>query len=373
MTATTTTTRVPFLDLLPAQQEVQPDLDAAWGAVTASASYIGGEHVRRFEQEWASYCGTAHALGVANGTDAIELVLRGLGVGPGDEVVVPANTFIATAEAVVAVGAVPHFVDVDPDTLLMTAETVAAGMTPRTAAVIVVHLFGQVADVPSILELTHRAGVPVVEDAAQAHGASWGPRRAGSHGVAGCFSFYPGKNLGGLGDGGTVTTDDVELLERMRSLADHGRAALSKHEHPVVGRNSRLDSLQAAALSVKLTHLDRWNGLRREAHAWYAERLAAVPGVTAVRQDPRGQGVHHVEVVRVAERERVREELLRAGIETGIHYPVPCHLHEPYAGFPRAALPAAESAAPQILSLPMFPHLSEAQVEAVVATLRDAV
>lgn len=370
MTTATQHLPVPFLDLGAMQQDVQAELDAAWRDVTGASAFVGGPHLERFEQEWAAYCSTTHALGVGNGTDAIELALLALGVGPGHEVVVPANTFIATAEAVVATGAVPHFVDVDPDTLLIDPDAVAAAIGPRTAAVIAVHLFGQVADMDAVLAVADSAGVPVVEDVAQAHGATWNGRRAGSFGAVGCFSFYPGKNLGAFGDGGALVTDDEQVARAVRSLSDHGRSLESKHDHPKVGRNSRLDGLQAAVLSAKLPWLDRWNDGRRAADRLYREQLQDAP-FRLVAQRPESESVFHLEVARVPERDRVRAALADRGIGTGIHYPVPCHEHPPYAGFPRGALPVVEAAAREILSLPMHPHLSEQQVRTVSAALLE--
>ncbi len=249
---------VPFFDLGGMTQEVRSDVDAAWSTLLGTGHFVGGAEVDRFEEEWARYCGTAHAIGVANGTDALTLTLRALAIGAGDEVVVPANTFIATAEAVVLAGATPRFADVDPDTLLLTADGLAAAITSRTSAVIAVHLYGQTADMDAISVTAERAGLAVLEDAAQAHGASWWGRPAGSLGRAGCFSFYPGKNLGAFGDAGAVVTDDADLTERLRSLRNHGRVSGSHYRHGDIGTNSRLDSVQAAVLSAKLPRLDAW-------------------------------------------------------------------------------------------------------------------
>ncbi|WP_432482036.1 DegT/DnrJ/EryC1/StrS family aminotransferase [Kineococcus esterisolvens] len=364
--------RVPFLDLAASQAPLTAELDEAWQRVTRSARYVGGPVVEEFEDAWAGASGVGHAVGVGNGTDAIELALRGLGLGPGDEVLVPANTFIATAEAVVAVGAVPRFIDVDPATMLVTPEAVEAGTTPRTAAVIVVHLYGQAADMTAIADVARRTGIAVVEDCAQAQGARWNGRPVGSFGVAGCTSFYPGKNLGAFGDGGALVTDDAALARRVRQLADHGRALDSKYEHPLVGRNSRLDAVQAAVLSVKLPHLGSWNEQRRSASRQYAERLSGFSGVRLTEQSPGSESVHHLEVVRVPGRDEVRAALLAAGIETGIHYPVPCHRQAGYLQFPHQDLQVTEGSSPHLLSLPLFPGITGQQVDLVCDELLRA-
>ena len=365
--------RVPFADLAMQTAEVRTELDGVWAQVLESHRFIGGDLVETFEREWAAYCGSAFAVSVANGTDSLHLILRALGIGRGDEVVVPANTFVATAEAVVLAGAVPVFVDVLPDTLLIDPAQVEAALTPRTAAIVPVHLFGQVAGMTSLVEIAGRAGVALVEDAAQAHGAFHDGRRAGSIGIAGSFSFYPGKNLGAFGDGGAVTTSDAQLAARLRSLRDHGRALSDRYLHDHVGVNSRLDALQAGVLSVKLRHLDDWTGARRAHAAAYREQLPA-DVVSMVEETPWTPSVHHLAVVRTDRREQAMDGLAMRGVDTGIHYPVPCHLQEPYAAYSRGSLPVAEAAAEQILSLPMFPHLTPDQVshvcESVAAVLR---
>jgi dTDP-4-amino-4,6-dideoxygalactose transaminase len=363
---------IAFADLAPMTQEVREEIEVAFARVLDSGRFIGGEAVERFEQDWAAYCGTRHGVGVGNGTDALQLVLRGLGIGRGAEVVVPANTFVATAEAVVLAGATPRFADVDPDTLLMTAATLEAALTPRTQAVIVVHLYGQVADMDATNRVAVSAGLAVIEDAAQAHGATWRGRPAGSLGHAGCFSFYPGKNLGAFGDAGAVVTDDADLARRIRCMRDHGRAPGSHHEHTLLGTNSRMDALQAIALSVKLPRLAGWTSARRARAAQYRTELAGGP-VRLVDDASGGGHVYHLMVARVPARDRVRTALGRAGIETGLHYPRPCHLLPPYAGWATGALPVTEAAAAEILSLPMFPHLSADAVTRVCDELMAAV
>lgn len=361
--------RVPFLDLQVSQRPLAQELDVLWHRITESSAFIGGAEVDGFEEAWALVCQTSHAVGVANGTDAIELALTALGIGPGDEVVVPANTFVATAGAVCATGAVPVFADVDEATLLLTPATLEAALTPRTAAVVVVHLYGQAADVPALDRVARRAGIAVVEDCAQAHGARWDGRPVGALGDVGCFSFYPGKNLGAFGDAGAVVTSDGHLASRVRQLADHGRSSASRHLHDVVGRNSRLDALQAGVLTTKLAHLEGWNASRRAAHSAYADQLPSAPGVGQVRQHPSSLSSHHLEVVRVPRRDDVLRDLGRGGVGAGVHYPVPCHLLEGYARFRREALPVSERAAEEVLSLPMFPGITADQVRDVCDVL----
>jgi dTDP-4-amino-4,6-dideoxygalactose transaminase len=364
---------VPFIDLRAADRHLGGELQGAWQEVTRTSAFIGGPHVDAFEEAFARYCAAAHCVGVGNGTDALELALAGLGVGPGDEVIVPANTFVATASAVVSVGARPVFVDVDPSTLLVTAESVRAAITPSTSAVIAVHLYGQVADMDAICDVATAAGIAVVEDAAQAHGAVWDGRRAGSFGHVATFSFYPAKNLGAFGDGGAVVTSDAGLADAIRSRANHGRSR-SRHHHRTSGRNSRLDGLQAAVLGVKLRHLDDWNAARRRAHEHYAACLSG-SHVRQVSVDRRATPVHHLEVVEVDDRQRVTDELTSRGIGWGLHYPVPCHLQPAFAHFADGPLVVAEAAAERIVSLPMFPTITAEEVERVcdaVLVAKDA-
>jgi dTDP-4-amino-4,6-dideoxygalactose transaminase len=365
-----TTAAVPFLDISGGNAEVADEVRAGWEVLLGNGQFVGGEAVTRFESEWAAYCGTDYAVGVANGTDALHLVLRGLGIGPGDEVIVPANTFVATAEAIVLAGARPRFADVDDGTLLLTAETLKAAATPATKAVIPVHLYGQLPDMTEIASIAESLGLILIEDAAQAQGATWAGQRAGSFGVAGCFSFYPGKNLGAFGDAGAIVTSDAGLTDRLRSIRDHGRMQgdHGHYSHGVIGMNSRLDGVQAVVLSAKLRRLDGWNAKRRELMAEYRRWID--PGVARlVAELPDGAGVHHLAVVQVNDRDRVRKELAGQGIGTGIHYPVPCHLMDPYKEFADGSLPVAEAAANRQLSLPMFPHLTEADVRRVAEAL----
>jgi len=351
--------------------DVGEALESAWRQVTATSRFIGGKQVEEFEEAWARYCETTCAVGVANGTDAIELTLRALGIGSGDEVIVPTNTFIATAEAVVLAGATPRFVDVAPESLLVTPELIDSAIGPRTAAVVVVGLYGNMPAMDEIARLASAKGVALVEDAAQAHGSTWHGKKAGSFGVAGCFSFYPGKNLGAIGDAGAVVTDDQALADTIRSLGNHGRLAGASHIHALAGRNSRLDALQAAVLSAKLPRLDDWNQARRTAVASYRRRLS--PDVRMLRTGDDAGSTYHQCVVRVPDRDRVQAALGRAGIESGVHYPIPCHQQEPYRKFAAGPLPVAEQAASDILSLPVFPHITERQVAYVSSRLNEIV
>jgi dTDP-4-amino-4,6-dideoxygalactose transaminase len=364
--------QIPFLDLAAMTREVRGGVDLAWRRVLASGRFVGGEAVEQFEGAWAAYCQVPHALGVANGTDALQLTLTALGIGPGDEVVLPANTFVATAEAVVLAGATPRFADVCPDTLLLTPGCLEAAITSRTRAVIVVHLYGQMPDMDALGRAAARAGLVLIEDAAQAHGATWQGRPAGSIGTAGCFSFYPGKNLGAFGDAGAVVTADAGLAARIRVLRDHGRAAGSHYRHELVGTNSRLDALQAAVLTVKLARLDAWNEARRSIAARYHAALASGPA-RPVAEARGARGVYHLAVVRVPDRARAQRRLAGLGVQTQVHYPVPCHLQAPYRRFAGRPLPAAERCADEVLSLPMFPHMTSAQVAQVCEAVQAAV
>ena len=356
--------RVPLTDLTAMTADVAGDVAERWRRIVADSAFIGGREVENFEAEWADYCGTTECVGVGNGTDSLRLVLTALGIGAGDEVIVPANTFVATAEAVCLAGAVPRFADVSADTLLLTPESVQAAVTPRTAAVIVVHLYGQMPDMAAIAAVTGRAGVALIEDAAQAHGATWSGRRAGSFGVAGSFSFYPGKNLGAFGDAGAVVTSDARLAGAVRSLRDHGRVPGSHVDHALIGTNSRLDAIQAAVLSAKLHHLDCWTDARVAVARRYREATAGTV-FRMVGEQPGARAVHHLAVVRVADRDAVRRTLDTLGVETGVHYPIPCHLQPPYRRFADGSVPVAEQAAPELLSLPIFPHMTADQIDQV--------
>jgi dTDP-4-amino-4,6-dideoxygalactose transaminase len=363
---------IPIFELSKLHAEMADDLEQAWQQVRQAGAFVGGEFVERFEAEWAAYCGVGHCVGVANGTDALELCLAALGIGRGDEVIVPANTFIATAEAVANVGATPVFVDVEPSTLLITASHVEAAITPRTAAVIAVHLYGLPVDMDAIRRVASAAGVAVLEDAAQAHGARWRGRPVGSLSDAGCFSFYPSKNLGAWGDGGAVVTQDGDLAERVRSLGNHGRASTSRDHHALGGRNSRLDGIQAAILSAKLKRLDGWVENRRRIARAYRAALAGLP--VAFQEAPlEAFHSYHLAVLRTPHRERLRRHLADAGIGTGIHYPVPCHRQPAFTSEGQTVLKVAEQAAGEILSVPMYPHLSDQDVGRIVQAIGEVI
>ena len=363
---------VPFLDLAAQSAEVAAEVLPAWKRLFESAGFIGGSEIDAFEHEYAEYIGVEHVIGVSNGTDALELAYRAVGVGPDDEVIMPANTFIATAEAVSRIGAVPVFVDVDDEYLLIDPDAVEAAITERTRVIAPVHLFGQTAPIERILLIADKHGIAVVEDAAQSQGASSSAGRAGALARVAATSFYPGKNLGAAGDAGAVMTNDADIAAFIRNVAAHGSSAKYVHDH--IGMNARLDAIQAPVLRAKLVRLEGWNASRRAAADRYAALLADVEGVRLPSVRPGNTDVWHLYVVRVEERERVMAELSAAGVGSGIHYPTPVHLTEAYAGlgYLRGQFPFAEAAADRILSLPMFPHLTEAQQEDVAAALRFA-
>ena len=365
--------KVPFVDLGAQQSEIEDEVRLGLDAVFARTAFVGGPEVTTFEEAYAAYVGASHCVGVGNGTDALELAMRAVGVRPGGEVIVPANTFIATAEAATRIGAVPVPVDVDEEHLLIDPVAVERAITPRTQAIAPVHLFGQAAFVEQLLPLASAAGIPVIEDAAQAQGARRHGRPAGSLTTVAATSFYPGKNLGAAGDAGAVTTSDPEIARTVRLLAAHGSE--TKYVHEVAGMNSRLDTIQAVVLSAKLARLEKWNELRRQAADRYHRLLSGVPGIRVPEPAPGNQDVWHLYVVRVASRDLVLSALLDAGIGAGIHYPFPVHLTAAYAslGLGEGSFPVAERAAGEILSLPMFPHLSPEQQEYVAEVLAEAV
>lgn len=367
------TEHVPFIDLSAQQAEITDEVVPVWRAQFASAAFIGGPEVAGFEREFADYIGVEHVVGVSNGTDALELAYRALGIGAGDEVIMPVNTFIATAEAASRLGAVPVFVDVDERHLLIDPDAVEAAITPRTRAIAPVHLFGQTAPIDLLAPIARRHGIPLVEDAAQSQGASSSAGRAGSLGRIAATSFYPGKNLGAAGDAGAVMTDDPALAETVRTLGSHGSAV--KYVHERIGMNARMDAVQAAVLRAKLRRLEGWNAARRVAADRYAEMLDDVPEVRLPSVREGNSDVWHLYVVRVEERDRVMAELGAAGIGVGIHYPTPVHLTDAYAGLGhrRGQFPVAEAAADRILSLPMFPHLTPSQQERVTDVLSRVV
>ena len=363
---------IPLVDLKAQHAEIADEVAAGFARVIADTAFILGPQVRAFEEEFARFCGLPHCVGVANGTDAIELSVRALGLQAGDEVIVPANTFIASALGVVRAGARPVIVDCD-EYQLLDPDRIEAAIGPRTRPVLPVHLFGQMADMEAIGEIAEARGLTVIEDGAQSQGARRNGRPAGSFGVAAAVSFYPGKNIGAYGDAGAVVTGSEEIAGRLRKLRNWGSE--TKYHHPEIGFNSRLDTLQAVVLSAKLKRLDAWNEARRRAAARYDELLAGVTGVELPKTLPGNEHVWHLYVVRVPRRDEVLARLNAAGIGAGIHYPVPLHLLKAYEalGFGRDDFPVAEAAAAQVLSLPMFPELVVEQQRAVADAVQQSV
>lgn len=361
---------VPFVDLKAQYQSIQGEIDAAIREVVESCAFVLGPAVDRFEKDFADFLGVEEVVGVNNGTAALQLTLLALGIGPEDEVIVPAHTFIATAEAVSQVGARPVFVDVRRDTANLDASLLPSVVTPRTKAILPVHLYGQPADMEPILRFANERGLLVIEDACQAHGAHYRGRRVGSFGRAGCFSFYPGKNLGAYGEGGAVATNDHELATRLRRLRDHGQT--ERYHHAEVGYNARLEGIQGAVLGVKLQHLDRWNRARR-AHANVYEEELAGAGVAIPFEAESCESVYHLFVVRSERRDALREHLTSLGVQTGLHYPIPVHLQDAYAalGHHEGDFPQAEAWARECLSLPMFAELSFGQIDQVIQGVKS--
>ena len=354
---------IPFLDLSAQYRSIGADLEREVLAALRSCNYVLGAQVERFEADFAAYCGVRHAVAVSSGTSALHLALLAAGVGPGDEVITVPMTFVASAAAIVYTGATPVFVDIDPTTWTMDPARIEAAITPRTRAVLPVHLHGRLADMDAIGAIARRRGLVVIEDAAQAHGAERGAVRAGAFGEMGCFSFYPGKNLGACGEGGAVTTDDESLAAVLRSLRDWGQEG--KYNHVRHGFNFRMDALQGAALGVKLPHLDGWNDARRRVAAAYQSGLPAA----LTRPAPIGADhACHVYAVRVADRDATRDRLHRAGVATNVHYPIPVHLQPAYSGlgYGKGDFPESEAFARETMSLPLYPELSPRDVAAVI-------
>jgi len=370
--------KVPFLELKPAYLELKDEFDAAYHRVMDSGWYLLGKELEAFESEFTQYCEVKHCLGVGNGLDAIHLILRGYDIGPGDEVIVPSHTFIATWLGVTFAGATPVPVEVNPQTYNLDSNLIEAAITPRTKAILPVHLYGQTADMDPILEIARRHNLKVIEDAAQAQGARYKGRRTGSLGDAAAFSFYPGKNLGAFSDAGAVTTNDLQLAERMARLRNYGSKV--KYQHEEVGLNSRLDELQAAFLRIKLRHLDEWNERRSKIAAVYLDRLKSEIGnrkseITLPYVPEWAEPVWHLFVIRYPQRDALQKKLTEAGIGTLIHYPVPPHRSGVYADRPPASglwqLPIAEQLANTVLSLPIGPHLDDKKTIEVMTALNS--
>ncbi len=362
---------VPFLDLKPQYRRIEAALRPRLEAIMEQAAFINGPEVEAFEEEFAAFCETNYCVGVSSGTDALRFALLACGIGAGDEVITVPHTFIATTEAITQAGARPVFVDVDPATSTLDPARLEAAITPRTRAVIPVHLYGRPADMDPILEIAARRRLTVIEDACQAHGARYRGKRAGSMGRVGCFSFYPGKNLGAFGDAGALVTDDPEVARRARMLREHGQSR--KYVHDTEGYTGRLDALQAAVLRLKLGFLEAWNRARRLNARRYDELLEGIPGLTFHRPADGIDPVYHLYVVFVDDREGLREHLGRQGVGTGLHYPLPLHLQQAYAamGHRRGDFPVSEQLADRLLSLPMYAELAPEQIDYVASCIRD--
>ena len=359
---------IPLVDLKAQYRTIQPEIDAAVQRVIERADFVLGADVAAFEAEFADYCGTAHAIGCGSGTEALHLGLEALGIGPGDEVIMPAMTFVATALAINQCGAKPVLVDVDPDTALIDPQTIERAITPKTKAILPVHLFGQCADMDAIGAIARAHKLKIVEDAAQAHGAQRNGVKAGSLGDVGCFSFYPGKNLGAYGDGGLVTTNDAAVADKLSLLRNWG--SRRKYHHEAMGTNSRLDTIQAAVLRVKLRHLDAWNAARRRHAAAYDAALAPLKDIQRTRYD--AGTIYHLYVVRTADRDAALDALNKAGVGAAIHYPFAVHEHAAYAwlGYRPGSFPVSESWARRCLSLPIYPELPEKAPSRAAAVLQ---
>ncbi len=366
------TSRIPYLDLRAQYNAIRREVLAALEGVCESGRFAQGPITTDFERNFADYCGVKHCVSVNSGTSALHLAMRCLDIGPGDEVITVPMTFIATAWAISYAGARPVFVDIDPERRTMDPEKLEAAISRRTKAILPVHLFGQPADMEPILRVADQRGVPVIEDAAQAHGALYRGRRVGQFGVMGCFSFYPGKNLGAYGEGGALVTNDDAFASRARALRDHGQS--QRYYHDEIGYNYRMDSFQAAVLDIKLKQLDEWNALRARHAARYSEALKDLPvKLPKFYQD--SDAVWHCYVVECDRRDDVRARLSEAGVETGIHYPVPVHLQRAYSslGYKPGDFPVSEEFGRRCLSLPMYPELTDVQIQAVANALREAI
>jgi len=363
-----TDVKVPYLDLKAQYRSIKPEIDAALARVLDSCQFVLGSEVAGFEQDFAAYCGTTECIALNSGTSALHLALLAAGVGPGDEVITVPFTFVASIAAVLYAGARPVLVDIDSRSFTMDPAAIEAAITPRTKAILPVHLYGQSADMDPIMEIARRHGLIVIEDAAQAHGAKYKGRPVGSIGDMACFSFYPGKNLGAYGEGGAVTTNHAEYARTVRMLRDWGQDR--KYHHLLRGYNYRMEGFQGAVLGVKLRHLEKWTEARRAIVARYNELLAG-SGVETPIEMPWGRHVYHVYTLRTDDRDGLQQTLNAAGIQTGIHYPVPAHLQPAYSdlGYGRGAFPRAEEAASQVLSLPLYPELTHDQIQTVAQSV----
>jgi dTDP-4-amino-4,6-dideoxygalactose transaminase len=368
---TNSSIKVPYLDLRAQYQSIKPEIDGAIAGVLDSGQFVLGSEVTEFEREFADYCGTSHCIALNSGTSALHLALLAAGIGPDDEVITVPFTFVASVAAIAYTGARPVLVDIDPQSFTMDVSAIEAAITPRTKAILVVHLYGQPADMDPIMDIARRHGLVVIEDAAQAHGAKYKGRLVGSIGDMACFSFYPGKNLGAYGEGGAVTTGNPEYARSIRMLRDWGQDA--KYHHVLRGFNYRMEAFQGAILRVKLRHLERWTEARRALAGKYNELLGD-SGVERPKEMSWARHVYHGYTLRSQDRESLRAALQEDGIQTGVHYPVPVHLQPAYAdlGYGRGAFPQAEAAANQVLSIPLYPELSHRAVAEVAAAVNKA-
>jgi len=365
--------KIPLVDLKIQYEMIKEEVNEAIKRVLESTQFILGEEVAKFEEDFARFCGTKYCVGVNSGTDAIYLALRALNIGEGDEVITVSHTFIGTVEPIGMVGAKPVFVDIDPDTYIIDVQKIEKVITEKTKVIIPVHLYGQPADMQLIMEIAKKYNLKIVEDCAQAHGAEYGGKKVGTIGDIGCFSFFPGKNLGAYGDGGAVVTNNEEIFKKVKMLRNHGR--LKKYEHEFEGVNSRLDNLQAAILRVKLKYLDKWTKRRIEKAKVYDELLKDTDKIVIPKILPGAKHVYHLYVIRIKERDKIQQKLKEKGIATGIHYPIPLHLQPAYKhlGYKTGDFPVTEKICKEILSLPIFPELQREQQEYIVENLREII
>lgn len=362
---------VPFLDLKVQYKQIEQDILPMMSKAMANGAFVGGPQVSDFETEFAKFCDSKYCVGLNSGTDALRFALMATGIGSGNEVITVPNTFIATTEAISQVGATPVFVDIYPDTCNMDVSRIEGKITEKTKAIIPVHLYGQPADIEPILEIAQKHGIHVIEDACQAHGALYKGRKAGSMGAVGCFSFYPGKNLGAYGEGGAIVTQNENIANKIRMIRDHGQE--KKYFHQMEGYNGRLDAIQAGVLRIKLKRLDNWNQSRRENAAYYNEVLSEIADVTIPVEADFARSVYHLYVILVDKREKLQDFLNSKGIATGLHYPLPLHLQQAYAhlGYKEGDFPVTEEVASRLLSLPMFPELTREQIEYVAKSVKE--
>ena len=363
--------QVPFLDLRIQYKQIEQEVVPMLRDAMANAAFIGGPQVSGFETEFAEFCDSRYCVGVNSGTDALRFALMAVGVGHGDEVITVPNTFIATTEAISQVGATPVFVDILPDTCNIDASLIKEKITKKTKAIIPVHLYGQPADMDPILKIARSNNIAVIEDACQAHGALYKNRKAGSMGAVGCFSFYPGKNLGAFGEGGAIVTQDEAIAQKIKMIRDHGQR--KKYIHDMEGYNGRLDAIQAGVLRIKLKRLSDWNKSRRENAAYYNELLSEIPSINLLTEAEFAHSVYHLYVILANNRDELQNFLNDKGIATGLHYPLPLHLQKAYAHlqYKNGAFPVTEDVANRLLSLPMFPELTREQIEHVVHSIKE--